>query len=71
MVVITGGRAIEEGRLIALRWALSLETRGLKRRGAPASQLVREATGLKTRKKSKLLEEYDQWLEEKGVRPRS
>lgn len=70
-VEVTGGGTVITGehialfRLFALRGALRLETLGMKRRGRPASVIVREVTGLKTRDKKKLLAEFEAWIEAK------
>lgn len=62
------GSDIERFRLIALRGRLSLEVRGLRFNGRPSSVIVREATGLTTRNKARLLLEFDQWLDDHGIR---
>ena len=55
-------------RLCALRNRLRLETLGLRFNGRPSSVIIREATGLTTRNKAKLLLEFDQWLDANNIR---
>jgi hypothetical protein len=64
---ITGGD-IERLRLVALRGRLRLEVAGLRFNGRPSAVIIREATGLTTRNKAKLLLEFDQWLDDNGIR---
>lgn len=68
---ITGAENIEKASLMALRGALRLEARtGMKRRGRPASVIVRERTGSTTRNKAKLYDEFNTWLAEHyGIEP--
>jgi hypothetical protein len=44
-IVITGPERIEGARILAVRSALKLETKGLKRRGRSARQLANDITG--------------------------
>ena len=44
-IVITGPEQIEGARILAVRSALRLETKGLKRRGRSARQLANAITG--------------------------
>jgi hypothetical protein len=68
--IITGAENIEKASLMALRAALKLEVRGMKRRGRPASVIVRERTGSTTRDKAKLYTEFNAWLEDNyGIEP--
>ena len=67
MQIVDTPDGIRAFRLLALRGALSLECMGLKRRGRPASVIVRETMGSTTRPKFKLLAEYEQWLRDQGV----
>jgi hypothetical protein len=46
-VVLTGEEQIKNGRLLAIRSALRLETKGLTRRGLSARQLAIRELGLK------------------------
>lgn len=61
---IVTGEAIGFVRLIALRAALRLEMLGMKRGGRPASVIVREAIGSKTKNKQKLLEELNAFIKD-------
>lgn len=54
---------INHARALVLRAGLRLEVAGMKRRGKPASQIIRELTGLKTRNKKVLLAEFNKILE--------
>ena len=60
--VITGANSIRYAQLCALKGLLSLEIKGLKRRGTPASQIVRNTTGLTQRNKAKLLVEFEAYI---------
>jgi hypothetical protein len=66
-LVVTGKSNIEAARLLALKGALKLEIVGLRRSGRPASVIVREVTGFATKNKKKLLEQYENWLRQKGI----
>ena len=44
-IVIIGPERIEGARILAVRSALKLETKGLKRRGRSARQLANDITG--------------------------
>lgn len=58
---------IERYMLVALRSALRLESKGMKRsRGHSAAHIVRTQIKSKTRDKVKLLSEYEAWLRERG-----
>ena len=58
---------IERFMLVALRSALRLESKGMKRsHGHSAASLVRTQIKSKTRDKVKLLSEYEAWLRERG-----
>jgi hypothetical protein len=68
-IVIDTPEGIEAYRLLALKGALKLEARGLRFKGGrvSAAQAVREAMGVTTRNKAKLLEEYEAWLRERSL----
>ena len=53
-------------RLLALRGALQLETKGLKRRGASAASIVKREFNLKGTA-AKLLPQFEQLLREQGI----
>lgn len=66
ITVITGD-SINVYRMLALRGALKLETIGMKMsRGVPASKIIRDEFGLKTKNKVALLAEYETLLRERG-----
>ncbi len=57
-------------RLLTMQKALKMEIRfpGMRMtRGRAVSVIIREATGLKSRKKTKLLSEFTAWLNARGV----
>lgn len=55
-MIITGRENIEFMRLLALRSAIKLEVLGMKRRGRPATVIVREMLNLaKSTKKAEVL----------------
>ena len=56
--VIAGEQNVRNARLYALKGCLSLEMKGLKRRGQSAFAIVKQEFGLKGNKK----EVYDQFL---------
>jgi hypothetical protein len=60
--VITNPHLILRYSRRVLRMSLFLETQGMKRRGRPASVIVREVIGSTTRNKQSLLAEYDAWF---------
>jgi hypothetical protein len=66
-IVCDTPESINAFRLLALKGALRLETIGLKRRGMPASEIVRQEIGSKIRNKVALLAEYEKWLRAKGI----
>jgi hypothetical protein len=61
-VVITGAGNIEAARLLAIRGALRLEARGMKKRGPSARSLANEVMGTSYRSARVTYTEYDQWL---------
>lgn len=63
--VIVGADRILLARLLALRGALKLEIRGMKRKGRPASVIVREAIDSRTRSKTALLDELERYILER------
>jgi len=64
-MVITG-ESIGVARLLTLRGALSLECKGLKRRGRSVHSIVKAEFGLKGNKTS-VLKQFESLLREKGV----
>jgi hypothetical protein len=60
--VITGAEDIDVVSLLALRGALRLEVRGMKRRGRSAQQIANERMGTKIRAKRATYEAFDKWL---------
>jgi hypothetical protein len=68
--IIIGADNIEFARLLAVRGALWLETRGLKRRGRSARQLANEAmsTNIKTAKATYVA--FNAWLVALGAQDR-
>lgn len=60
--VITGEKAIRFFGLLALRGALTLEVRGMRRSGRPASVVARELLGSRTRSKAALLVELEEHI---------
>jgi hypothetical protein len=69
-IVITGADNIEFVRLLAVRGALWLETRGLKRRGRSARVLANEAMGTDIRTKAATYEAFNDWLVARGAQNR-
>lgn len=65
--VITGADNIEMVRLIAIRSALKLETKGLKKHGRSARVLANEAMGTKIRTAVDTYEAYNTYLVERGA----
>jgi hypothetical protein len=65
--MIITGEHIQVARLLALRGALKLESKGLKMsRGRSALSIVKELTGL-TGTKATMPAKYDAWLTAKGI----
>ena len=67
--VITGDD-IQVYRLLTMQKALKMEIRfpGMRMtRGRAVSSIIRDTTGLKSRKKTKLLAEFTTWLNERGI----
>lgn len=60
-MVITG-QYIADYRLFALRVALRLESKGMKRRGRSALAIIKAETGLKARTAAAMLPLFDAWL---------
>ena len=55
-------------RLIALKHALRLETKGMRTsKWTTAAIQVRATMGVKTKNKRKLLAQYEEWLRVQGV----
>jgi hypothetical protein len=65
--VITGKDNIEAYRRLALRHRLHLETIGLTFRGMAVSNAIRKMIDSKTRSRLKLLQEYEDWMEQQGL----
>lgn len=63
-VVITGADNIEMARLLAVRGALKLETKGLKRHGRSARVLANEAMSTSYKTVKKTYTEFNRWLVE-------
>lgn len=67
MTMITGNQ-IHAFRLMVLRSGLTLEIKGLRiSRGRSCAAIIREMIGSKTRDKTALLFEFEQWMERDGV----
>jgi hypothetical protein len=66
IIVLDQPHQIEAYRLLVLRSAIKLEIRGGKRRGRPASQVVRLEFGYKGNKQ-KVLDQFEAHLREIGV----
>lgn len=62
--IITGRENIEIARLLAVRGALKLETKGLKRHGRSARVLANEAMGTNFKTAKKTHTEFNKWLVE-------
>lgn len=63
MTMITGN-AIPAYRLMVLRSGLELEIKGMTRKGGRScAAIIREMIGSKTRDKTALLREFEQWME--------
>ncbi len=67
-MIITGDD-IPAFRMLALKGALKLESKGLKRRGPSALAIVRAETGLKARTAAAMLPLFEEWLRERGILP--
>lgn len=65
-IALTTPDAINAYRMLALRGALKLEARGMKRRGPSALAIVKLETGLKARTAAAMLPLYETWLRERG-----
>lgn len=61
--VITGGRDTKFARMLALRSMLSLEIKGLTRRGRSAYSIIKEEFGFKGNKE-KVLEQLEAYIEQ-------
>jgi hypothetical protein len=67
-IVCSGPEAVMAYRMLALRSALSLESKGLKMsRGVSALKIVRSEFGIKSRTAIKALAEYEQYLRSIGM----
>jgi hypothetical protein len=67
-IVFSGPEAVNAYRMLALRSALSLESKGLKMsRGISALKIVRQEFGIKARTSAKALPEYEQYLRSIGM----
>ena len=66
MTMITGN-AIPAYRLMVLRSGLELEIKGLRHTGRSCATIIREMIGSKTRDKTALLLEFEQWMERDWV----
>jgi hypothetical protein len=63
---VVTGTAINLMQAIARKGALKLEILGMRRRGRPASVIIREAYGFKSKNKKALLAELEAWIEKNG-----
>lgn len=61
-IILDTPAQIEAAQVLALRAALRLETRGLKRRGRSATTIVREMGLTKARTASKALEDVNAYI---------
>lgn len=61
-VVITGAEDTEAASRIALRGALRMEARGMKRHGRSARVIANEVMGTKYGTARKAYEAFDKWL---------
>jgi hypothetical protein len=66
MIVCDTPEKIEAFRLLALKGALSLEVKGLKRRGRSALSIVKAEFGLKGTAKT-VLPQFEAILRERGI----
>ena len=66
-IAITGKDNIEAVKRLVLRHRLHLEMIGLTFRGATTGNLIRNLIGSKTRSRSKLMKEYEDWMEKQGL----
>jgi hypothetical protein len=64
-IVITGEENTRMASLIALKGALRLETRGMRRRGRSALAIANEAMGTHYRTAATAFPEYVKWLDGK------
>lgn len=62
--VISGAEDIEKASLIALRGALKLEARGMRRRGKSARAMANERMGTSIRTAKATYEAFNAWLVE-------
>jgi hypothetical protein len=70
-ISITGAADIERASLIALRGALKLETKGLKRHGRSARTIANERMGTDIKTAVKTYKAFDAWLVKNyGLEPR-
>ena len=61
--VITGEKNIQAARVLALRAALKLEIKGLKRRGRSVYAIIKDEFGFKGNKQ-KVLDQLNKWIEQ-------
>jgi hypothetical protein len=66
MIVCDTPEKIEAFRLLALRGALSLETKGLKRRGRSVLSIIKAEFGLRGTSKT-VLPQYENILRQRGI----
>jgi len=66
-IVLHTPEQINAYRLLTLKAMLSLEAKGMKRRGSSALALVRAETGLKARTAAAMLPLYVAWLTDRGL----
>lgn len=62
--IMVTGKSVTTFQLLALASAVSLEAKGMKRRGRSATQIARETTGLKTRDREALIKRLHQMADE-------
>lgn len=61
------GDSIQLFQHIARRDALRMEMFGLKRRGQSVASIIKQVYGLKARTNEKLLQLFEDWLDNNGV----
>lgn len=66
-IILTKPEDIQAFRLLALKGALSLESKGLRRRGRSALSVVKQEFGLKGRTAADVLPKFEALLRERGV----
>jgi len=64
--VFKGEKEVRDYTTMMVRHRLHLETKGLKFRGTPTGNYIRNLIGSKTKNKLKLLSEYEDWMEKQG-----